>query len=856
MQWIDKEKFNTVSIDHLLLLIEDAQIFDILSELYSNRDSCVQNLLCSKLYEFQDYEIEFLLPQLCNILINRSEENNSHLENFLIDRCSMSIHFGISVYFIIQSAIEDEMTNGSNSRKLKQFLKACKVATINGSKDKNSFEMSDQLVSHLKHEWSHDNKCESVFTADLSRYFYSLYKYSANFKTKNLLWYTRETTGLSSPSDRCNALEAQESSVETSPSSKKSSKDNLLQRECGYHNDEQRNDFGAQKVPNTSEIGSSPTGSEFFSDVLDNQTYHQKILNFVRYPEVDENYDMLGSHEVKDFDGQLEPLTNIKEFNMISKMAKNIVNNISDLTSMKCRHISDNDIQKLSNMLSTLDKFYGINSDNEDQDAIQTDLSSFGEMPTNQNGDTAINLSILSCKVNCQIYFYAEIQFLSILTGISGLLKDLQLKNRCQKDQALRACLFQFNISFCPNVYIPIPRRNGKYYQVIRIPYEESFSLSSKKAVPYMVFIECVMMEDHAEVGTCETAFLNSFKVDQAEGQFEQVSSATSMDINNEEEDLKEDETGCHPDMQENHFKEEANQEEARLIKERIFGESWEEKKNRIRRCSPAGYMKNWDLIGAVVKYGDDLRQEQLATQLIYLFFQIFKNSHIPLWVYPYEILAISPQAGFIEAIPDAISIDIIKQQMAPNGTLEAYFNLVYGVDTLKSVEARRNFAESLAAYSLICYILQIKDRHNGNIMLDREGHLIHVDYGFMLSSSPGWIGFESAPFKLNLDFVGVMGGRESAFYKYFRVLFKIGFLELRNHSKLIVSVVEMMLPGSKMPCFSKGAQTIKMLEGRFKKDLCDEDALKYAESLIQISEGNWRTDGYDRYQWMSNGIY
>lgn len=61
-----------------------------------------------------------------------------------------------------------------------------------------------------------------------------------------------------------------------------------------------------------------------------------------------------------------------------------------------------------------------------------------------------------------------------------------------------------------------------------------------------------------------------------------------------------------------------------------------------------------------------------------------------------------------------------------------------------------------------------------GNILIDDEGHIIHIDFGFMLSNSPGGVNFEAAPFKLTRELLEVMDsnseGRASELFDYYKV--------------------------------------------------------------------------------------
>merc|ERR1712060_252937 len=165
--------------------------------------------------------------------------------------------------------------------------------------------------------------------------------------------------------------------------------------------------------------------------------------------------------------------------------------------------------------------------------------------------------------------------------------------------------------------------------------------------------------------------------------------------------------------------------------------------------------------------------------------------------------------------IRDSTTVDNMKKSV-PGKTLAEIFKMAFA-DRL--FEAKRNFIESYAAYSLVVWFLQVKDRHNGNLMMDSSGHVVHLDFGFMLSNSPGGnMGFEQSPFKLTQEFLDVMGGEFSDEYEYFRTLVIRGFLGARKHMERIILPVRMLLAsGSKLPCFRDGLEwVLQTLQDRF----------------------------------------
>jgi len=237
---------------------------------------------------------------------------------------------------------------------------------------------------------------------------------------------------------------------------------------------------------------------------------------------------------------------------------------------------------------------------------------------------------------------------------------------------------------------------------------------------------------------------------------------------------------------------------------------------------------------------------------MIAAFRGIFNNVGLDVYVFPYRVTATAPGCGVIDVLPNSISRDMLGRE-AVNGLYD-YFVSKYGnEDSVRFQEARNNFVKSMAAYSIISFILQFKDRHNGNIMVDDAGHILHIDFGFCFDIAPGGVKFERAPFKLTTEMVAVMGGSvDHQSFKWFEELCIKSFLSSRQYVDKLSQIVLLMID-SGLPCFKP--ETMQNFRDRFVLDKSEREAAEYMKGLIKKSYSSYSTAVYDEFQKMTNGL-
>ena len=240
--------------------------------------------------------------------------------------------------------------------------------------------------------------------------------------------------------------------------------------------------------------------------------------------------------------------------------------------------------------------------------------------------------------------------------------------------------------------------------------------------------------------------------------------------------------------------------------------------------------------IYVMFKAGDDLKQDMLTLQLLNIMDNIWLNEGLDLRLSTYEVIATGNEVGMIEPVinSDTISGIQVKYGGGAMGALKEdpldLFIKDYNIGKQNYENAVDNFTRSSAGYLVATYILGIGDRHNGNIMITKQGHLFHIDFGHILGNFKSKFGVnrERAAFVFTTEMAYVMGGYKSKLFKNFLNLCSAAYASLRNNTTQFQVLLQLMV-AARMP------------------ELLIDDDIQYFTNKMYLHKNNEIADKYLR---------
>ncbi len=201
-------------------------------------------------------------------------------------------------------------------------------------------------------------------------------------------------------------------------------------------------------------------------------------------------------------------------------------------------------------------------------------------------------------------------------------------------------------------------------------------------------------------------------------------------------------------------------------------------------------------------KSGDDLRQDILTLQMLRVMDKIWLNAGLDMRLKPYNVIATGVNdhgegVGMLEVVTSSDTTSNIQVEFGGGAMGALRLNPIddylhhHNKDSKLYDRAVENFVRSCAGYCVATYVLGIGDRHNGNIMVTKSGHLFHIDFGHFLGNFKSKFGInrERAAFVFTPEMAYVMGGKKytsSNLFKKFMALSTDAFKVLRLNANIL----------------------------------------------------------------------
>ena len=179
-------------------------------------------------------------------------------------------------------------------------------------------------------------------------------------------------------------------------------------------------------------------------------------------------------------------------------------------------------------------------------------------------------------------------------------------------------------------------------------------------------------------------------------------------------------------------------------------------------------------IVNVLIK-SEDVRKDKL-TMIVSKMLQRVCGNIID--IKTYNVFPIDDSCGWIEMVEKSNTLYDIKykyQTTIQNYIMDLNPNLTVG-------RIRENFIQTCVSSCVLCYVLGVGDRHMENIMVTRNGKLLHIDFSYLLGDDPKRLNIEM---KITEDMLNMLGGSASETFNIFKTQCKEAYKKIRLRSSL-----------------------------------------------------------------------
>ena len=247
---------------------------------------------------------------------------------------------------------------------------------------------------------------------------------------------------------------------------------------------------------------------------------------------------------------------------------------------------------------------------------------------------------------------------------------------------------------------------------------------------------------------------------------------------------------------------------------------------------------KNVDPLGdnIIVNYYNDkdIRIDLVTMQLFNILHTIWCENNYKLKMPLYHVMTTSRNKGLIQLIPDTLTLDEMPiketsgfKNLFGKRSLNKYLTLNSGISP---EEVYQNFISSNSAYCVANFIIGVTQRNKKNIHFKRDGEIYYTNYDHILNHYTKALGDRGVPFLFNVTFVDFLNKLNKL--KDFKELFMKAFIVMRNRSKDIIKLLEILL-SSGLPEISN--KSLHFMEDSLSLTKTEKEAEETMEKILSI---------------------